>query len=127
MNNFKTTKEGNITENLVTPVILGADVAVAGGGVAGIAAALSAARAGAKVVLIERGFMLGGLATAGRCTSVTDGLWDVMRVIPCCAVTGEAAGLAAAITDDITAFGVETLQSELVKRGVKLHESELSR
>lgn len=50
-----------------------------------------------------------------------------MRVIPCCAVTGEAAGLAAAITDDITAFGVETLQSELVKRGVKLHESELSR
>lgn len=67
------------------------------------------------------------LLTAGRCTSVTDGLWDVMRVIPCCAVTGEAAGLAAAITDDITAFGVEALQSELVKRGVKLHESELSR
>jgi hypothetical protein len=31
------------------------------------------------------------LLFAGRCTSVTDAMWDVMRVIPCCAVTGEAA------------------------------------
>ena len=57
-----------IKENLATPVAFGCDVAVAGGGVAGIAAALSAARAGAKVALIERGFTLGGLATAGLVT-----------------------------------------------------------
>ena len=40
------------------------------------------------------------LIMAGRCTSVTDGMWDIMRVIPCCAVTGEAAGIAAAMTSD---------------------------
>ena len=42
-----------------------ADVLVAGGGPAGIAAAVAAARAGARVVLIERNGVLGGLATAG--------------------------------------------------------------
>lgn len=44
------------------------DVLVAGGGVAGIAAALAAARGGAKVILLEKAFMLGGLATAGLVT-----------------------------------------------------------
>jgi hypothetical protein len=48
-----------------TPVAAEADVVVAGGGVAGIAAALSSARRGAKVVLIEKQCVLGGLATAG--------------------------------------------------------------
>ncbi len=41
------------------------EVVVAGGGVAGVAAALSAARAGRKVLLIEKSVMLGGLATLG--------------------------------------------------------------
>lgn len=41
------------------------DVIVIGGGVAGCAAALSAARNGAKVCLAEREFMAGGLATLG--------------------------------------------------------------
>jgi len=41
------------------------DVLVAGGGVAGIAAACSAARSGAKTLLIERYGFLGGMATAG--------------------------------------------------------------
>ena len=44
------------------------DVAVCGGGFAGISAALSAARHGAKVVLFEKQFMLGGLGTAGLVT-----------------------------------------------------------
>jgi len=39
------------------------DVIVAGGGVAGIAAAITAARDGAKTLLIERGGSLGGTAT----------------------------------------------------------------
>ena len=43
-------------------------VVVAGGGVAGIAAALAAARHGAKTLLLERSFLLGGLATAGLVT-----------------------------------------------------------
>ena len=42
-----------------------ADVVVAGGGPSGFAAAVTAARRGLKVVLIERYGFLGGLATAG--------------------------------------------------------------
>lgn len=37
------------------------------------------------------------LITAGRCISTTEQMWDITRVIPTCAVTGEAAGTAAAI------------------------------
>ena len=65
------------------------------------------------------------LIVAGRCTSVNDALWDAMRVIPCCAVTGQAAGTAAAMTDDFTALDVSKLQEKLVANGVKLHESEV--
>ncbi len=42
------------------------DVIVAGGGVAGAAAALAAVRNGAKTLLIEKMTVLGGLATAGH-------------------------------------------------------------
>lgn len=65
------------------------------------------------------------LICAGRCTSVNDGLWDVMRVIPCCAVTGQAAGTAAAIADDFAALDVAQLQKILQENGVVLHEEEL--
>lgn len=41
------------------------DTVVCGGGIAGISAALASAAAGAKTLLIEREYMLGGLATAG--------------------------------------------------------------
>lgn len=41
------------------------DVIVVGGGVAGIAASVSAAREGAKVLLLEKQVNLGGLATSG--------------------------------------------------------------
>ena len=41
------------------------DVIVTGGGVAGVAAAVSAARHGASVLLIEKSNILGGLATLG--------------------------------------------------------------
>ena len=65
------------------------------------------------------------LAVAGRCTSVNETLWDVMRVIPCCAVTGQAAGTAIAMSDDLTALDVKSLQAQLVKDGVVLHEKDL--
>ena len=65
------------------------------------------------------------LITAGRCTSVTDSMWDIMRVIPCCAVTGQAAGTAAAMTYDFTALDVKELQERLEENGVILHENQL--
>lgn len=42
------------------------DVIVAGGGIAGVAAGVAAARNGASVCLLERSFGLGGLATLGN-------------------------------------------------------------
>ena len=65
------------------------------------------------------------LIVAGRCTSVNETLWDVMRVIPCCAVTGQAAGIAAAMSDDFATLDVSALQEKLVKQGVVLHEKDL--
>ncbi len=65
------------------------------------------------------------LICAGRCTSVNETLWDVMRVIPCCAVTGEAAGTAAAMTDDFSTLDVKALQEKLVTNGVVLHEKDI--
>ena len=44
------------------------EIIVAGGGVAGVAAAYTAAREGKRVLLIEKSVMLGGLATPGLIT-----------------------------------------------------------
>jgi flavin-dependent dehydrogenase len=44
------------------------DVLVAGGGIAGISAAIAAARNGKKVTLVEREYGLGGMATLGLIT-----------------------------------------------------------
>jgi hypothetical protein len=65
------------------------------------------------------------LIMAGRCTSVTDGMWDIMRVIPCCAITGEAAGIAATMTSDFSSFDVKKLQNKLISYGAKLHEKDI--
>ena len=62
------------------------------------------------------------LIVAGRCTSVDETLWDVMRVIPCCAVTGQAAGTAAALIDDFSSLDIKLLQDKLIDNGVVLHE-----
>lgn len=62
------------------------------------------------------------LICAGRCISVTDAMWDITRVIPVCAVSGEAAGTAAAMTDDFASLPIEDLQTVLTKNGVVLHE-----
>ena len=65
------------------------------------------------------------LIVAGRCTSVSESMWDIMRVIPCCAVTGEAAGVAASLTDDFSKIDIIKLQDILKQNGVILHENEL--
>ena len=54
------------------PVVATAGVAVVGGGPAGIAAAVSAARNGAPTVLVERYPYLGGLATGGMVLVLDD-------------------------------------------------------
>ncbi len=65
------------------------------------------------------------LIVAGRCTSVNETLWDVMRVIPCCAVTGQAAGTAAAMTDDFSTLDISALQEKLRNNGVVIHEKDI--
>lgn len=54
------------------PVVRDADVLVLGGGPAGIGAAIGAARAGARTLLVERNGFLGGVATATMMTT-----WNV--------------------------------------------------
>ena len=48
-----------------------------------------------------------------------------MRVIPCCAVTGQAAGTAAAMCTDFTEMDIAQLQKVLQENGVVLHEKDL--
>lgn len=52
------------------------------------------------------------LFAAGRCISVTDDMWDITRVIPTCAVTGEASGVAAALCafDNMKSFDINAEQ-----------------
>ena len=54
------------------------DVIVCGGGIAGIAAALAAAREGASTCLLEKEYCLGGLATLGL----------IIIYLPCATATG---------------------------------------
>jgi sarcosine oxidase subunit alpha len=57
-----------------------ADVLVAGGGPAGMAAALAAARAGAEVILADENAVLGGALTYARMgPAADDKAWDVAR------------------------------------------------
>ena len=65
------------------------------------------------------------LITAGRCISANDPMWEIVRVIPVCAVTGEAAGIAASMADDFTSIDIAELQKRLKEQGVKLFYEEL--
>ena len=57
-------------------VLAEVDVLVAGGGVAGCAAAVAAARAGARTMLVERNGVLGGVATAGLMANIGNSYMD---------------------------------------------------
>ena len=65
------------------------------------------------------------LVVCGRILSVTDAMWDISRVIPPCAVTGEAAGTAAAMTGDFHGLDMNELQKKLKGNGVRLHTGEV--
>ncbi len=65
------------------------------------------------------------LLAAGRCISADTTVWDVTRAIPGCAVTGEAAGTAAALAvqhagGDAAELPVALLRERLAGRGVLL-------
>ena len=64
------------------------------------------------------------LLAAGRCISTTDAAWYWARAIPTCAVTGEAAGAAAAFASRrrprLTGLSLPHLRRHLRRRGVLL-------
>lgn len=65
------------------------------------------------------------LLTVGRCISADGDTWDVVRAIPACAATGEAAGTAAALFNKQQArkmsdLDIAQLQQQLRRQGVLL-------
>lgn len=62
-----------VEPSVETPIYADVDVVVVGGGPAGVGAALSAARAGAQTLLVERYGCLGGIWTAGLLNPYFDG------------------------------------------------------
>ena len=65
---------------------------------------------------------------AGRCISAKDEAWEITRVIPAAAVTGEAAGAAAVMAVQhgvaVEDLSVEQLRSMLADDGVMLDVNE---
>ena len=72
------------------------DVLVAGGGLGGVSAAMAAARAGARTLLIERNGFLGGVATAGMCCSIFNCFYTADHRL---GVTGNALEVADALAE----------------------------
>ena len=63
------------------------------------------------------------LLTAGRCIACADDMWDVVRCLPACCVSGQAAGTAAALLakgGSFESLDGEELRKRLVASGVRL-------
>ena len=116
------TTQREVTWTRKVPVRYKADVAVSGGGIAGVSAACAAARSGARVILVERFGVTGGMLTTGGvanfCGQMT-GQGEVFDHIISDLITWNAIGY-----DRDTCFHYEVLaivlQELLLKRGVKL-------
>ncbi|MFH1024457.1 MAG: FAD-dependent oxidoreductase [Planctomycetota bacterium] len=72
------------------------------------------------------------LLVAGRCISVDNTAWDVLRAIPPCVVTGEAAGTAASLAalhtnGDVHALRYGSLRDQLQRQGVLLDPALVAR
>ncbi len=95
-------KSYKFTEEI--PVLGSYDVIVAGGGVAGVAAAVSAARMGKSVLLIEKTITLGGLATIGL----------INYFVPMCNGRGTKIikGMAQELFDLSIKYGFDTVPSD---------------
>lgn len=70
-----------ITQTKEVPVVGAYDVAVCGGGPAGVIAAIAAARGGARTALVERYGFLGGMATAGLVAPISVFNYNGRRII----------------------------------------------
>ena len=71
----------------------------------------------------------GGVFTAGRCIGATGLAWEIYRVIPACAMTGEAAGIAAALCagsgQDTRELAAGKVQEILRGQKIPLHLDEI--
>ncbi len=66
--------------------------------------------------------MTSNLLAAGRCISSVGDAWEITRVIPCAALTGEAAGYGAAIQAAGSRSGLpEKVQADMARGGIRLH------
>lgn len=68
--------EGTFTQSVTVKYKGSYDVIVAGGGIAGVSAALAAARRGCRVLLVDKMISLGGLATNGLVVHYNHSLCD---------------------------------------------------
>ena len=70
-----------------------------------------------------------GLLAAGRCISAADYAWEITRIIPICAQSGQVAGEAAALAveNDTTpdALEIDALRSRLRRSGFLCRADEL--
>jgi len=73
---------------------------------------------------------LGGLLAAGRCISSRGDAWEVTRVIPAAAVTGQASGAAAALAvrhgKDVRDLDAQIVGAHLRSRKVPVHFADVS-
>lgn len=71
---------------------------------------------------------MGGLLAAGRCTAASGDAWEITRVIPSAGLTGQVAGLAAAMSIDqnkeIWELDIGELQDKLRKLDFRIHLEE---
>ena len=104
------TMRESISLQKTAPVVGSYDVVVCGGGVAGVAAAVSAARAGMKTALIERQGCFGGTATLGYVNPISGFYHKGKRVV---------GGIAWEMVERLEARGAA--QVELPKGHVSFH------
>lgn len=114
--------DDEITWARKVPVGYSADVAVLGGGIAGVSAACAAAKSGAKVILVERFAVTGGMLTTGGVANFCgqmSGQGEVFDQIVSDLRTWNAIGYgrASCFHHEILAI---VLQELLLKRKVKL-------
>ncbi len=110
MGTYRASPKGNalIEERREIPIARTYDVIVAGGGSGGVGAAIAAARAGARTLLIERNAYLGGTSTGGMMAVLwapSDSFSGYMKE-----VLDELLGLGAAQTGAIVPFDPEVLK-----------------